>query len=246
MEAILHLDLASIVKTIGYIGIFAIIFAESGLLIGFFLPGDSLLFTAGLLASTKIPNTSQNYLNLWILIGIVFVGAVLGDSVGFTFGYRVGRKLFRRENSRLFKKENLVKAQGFYERHGSKTIVLARFVPIIRTFAPIVAGIGKMNYRTFIVFNVIGGALWAASVPIAGYYLGMFIPNIDKYLIPIIAVIIVVSAIPAALNFLRPRTRKKVSANVKNEDMAQDQAREQKQAQTQVQEAKAEETDPKN
>ena len=208
INAILHLDLVSIIKTIGYIGIFAIIFAESGLLIGFFLPGDSLLFTAGLLASTKIPNTSQNYLNLWILIGIVFVGAVLGDSVGFTFGYRVGRKLFRRENSRLFKKENLVKAQGFYERHGSKAIVLARFVPIIRTFAPIVAGIGKMNYRTFIVFNIIGGALWAASVPMAGYYLGMFIPNIDKYLLPIIAVIIVVSAIPAALNFLRSRTRK--------------------------------------
>ena len=244
MEAILHLDLASIIKTIGYIGIFAIIFAELGLLIGFFLPGDSLLFTAGLLASTKIPNTSQNYLNLWILIGIVFVGAVLGDSVGFTFGYRVGRKLFRRENSRLFNKENLVKAQGFYERHGSKTIVLARFVPIIRTFAPIVAGIGKMNYRTFIAFNVVGGALWAASVPMAGYYLGMFIPNIDKYLLPIIAVIIVVSAIPAALNFLRSRTRKKVSPSVEIKDPTLDQAQEQVQAQ--VQAAKAEETDPKN
>jgi membrane-associated protein len=244
MEAILHLDLASIVKTIGYIGIFAIIFAESGLLIGFFLPGDSLLFTAGLLASTKIPNTSQNYLNLWILIGIVFVGAVLGDSVGFTFGYRVGRKLFRRENSRLFNKENLVKAQGFYERHGSKTIVLARFVPIIRTFAPIVAGIGKMNYRTFIAFNVVGGALWAASVPMAGYYLGMFIPNIDKYLLPIIAIIIVVSAIPAALNFLRSSARKKVSPSVEIKDPTRDQAQEQ--AQAQVQAVKAEETDPKN
>ncbi|MCL5072186.1 MAG: VTT domain-containing protein [Actinobacteria bacterium] len=209
MDAILHLDLVSIIKTVGYIGIFAIIFAESGLLIGFFLPGDSLLFTAGLLASTKIPNTSQNYLNLWILIGIVFAGAVLGDSVGFTFGYRVGRKLFRRENSRLFKKENLVKAQGFYERHGSKTIVLARFLPFIRTFAPIVAGIGKMNYRTFIVFNIVGGALWAASIPMAGYYLGRLIPSIDKYLLPILAVIIVVSAIPAALNFLRSKTRKK-------------------------------------
>jgi membrane-associated protein len=209
MEAILHLDLVAIIKTVGYIGIFAIIFAESGLLIGFFLPGDSLLFTAGLLASTKISGTSQTYLNLWILIGIVFAGAVLGDSVGFTFGYRVGRKLFRRENSRIFKKENLVKAQGFYERHGSKAIVLARFVPIIRTFAPIIAGIGKMNYRTFIAFNVIGGALWSVSVPIIGYYLGKWIPDIDKYLLPIIAVIIIVSAIPAMLNFFRSRTKKK-------------------------------------
>jgi len=211
MEAILHLDLVSIIKTIGYIGIFAIIFAESGLLIGFFLPGDSLLFTAGLLASTKIPNGTQNYLNLWILIGIVFAGAVLGDSVGFTFGFRVGRKLFRRENSRIFKKENLVKAQGFYERHGGKAIILARFVPIIRTFAPIVAGIGKMKYRTFIIFNIVGGVLWAVSVPMAGYYLGRWIPDIDKYLLPIIAVIIVVSAIPAVLNFLRSSKKKKVS-----------------------------------
>ena len=246
MEAILHLDLVSIIKTIGYIGIFAIIFAESGLLIGFFLPGDSLLFTAGLLASTKIPNTSQNYLNLWILIGIVFAGAVLGDSVGFTFGYRIGRKLFRRENSRLFKKENLVKAQGFYERHGGKAIVLARFVPIIRTFAPIVAGIGKMNYRSFIVFNLVGGALWAVSVPMAGYYLGMFIPNIDKFLLPIIAVIIVVSAIPAAFNFLRSSARKKVGPGIEIKDTTQEQAQEQSQSQAQVHAVKAEETDPKN
>ncbi len=252
MEAILHLDLTSIIKTIGYIGIFAIIFAESGLLIGFFLPGDSLLFTAGLLASTKIPNTSQNYLNLWILIGIVFAGAVLGDSVGFTFGFRVGRKLFRRENSRLFKKENLIKAQGFYERHGPKAIVLARFVPIIRTFAPIVAGIGKMNYRTFIVFNVVGGALWAASVPMAGYYLGKLFPklNIDKYLLPIIAVIIVVSAIPAALNFLRSNKKKKEnpSTGIKAKNLIQDSKQDlaQDQTQAQVQAAKAEETDSKN
>lgn len=209
MEAILHLDLVAIIKAVGYIGIFAIIFAESGLLIGFFLPGDSLLFTAGLLASTKISGTTQTYLNLWILIGIVFAGAVLGDSVGFTFGFRVGRRLFKRENSRIFKKENLIKAQGFYERHGSKAIVLARFLPIIRTFAPIVAGIGKMNYRTFISFNIIGGALWAISVPVIGYYLGRWIPDIDKYLLPIIAVIIVVSAIPAVLNFFKSRAKKK-------------------------------------
>lgn len=204
----------TILGAVAYVIIFGIIFAESGLLIGFFLPGDSLLFAAGFLSSAKIPETSQTYLNILILIAIVFVGAVTGDSVGFTFGFRVGRKLFRRENSRFFNKENLIKAQNFYERHGTKTIVLARFIPIIRTFAPIVAGIGKMNYRTFIVFNVIGGALWAAAVPLAGYYLGKVIPNIDKYLLPIIIVIVIVSAIPAILNFLRSRKKKsKVEIN---------------------------------
>lgn len=199
-----------ILGTVVYIVLFVIIFAESGLLIGFFLPGDSLIFTAGFLASVKITNSSQTYLNLWILIAIVFAGAVAGDSVGFTFGFRVGRKLFQRENSRFFNKENLLKAQNFYERHGTKTIVLARFIPIIRTFAPIVAGIGKMNYRTFIAFNVIGGALWSAAVPLAGYYLGTAIPNIDKYLLPIIIVIVIVSAIPVIRDFLRSRKKKDI------------------------------------
>ncbi|MCL4378767.1 MAG: VTT domain-containing protein [Actinobacteria bacterium] len=205
----------TILGAIAYIVIFAIIFAESGLLVGFFLPGDSLLFAAGFLAAAKIPNSSHTYLNIWILIIVTFIGAVSGDSVGFTFGYRVGRKLFQRENSRFFNKENLVRAQGFYERHGTKTIVLARFVPIIRTFAPIVAGIGKMNYKTFIAFNIIGGALWSVAVPLAGYYLGQIIPNIDKYLLPIIVVIVIVSAIPAILNFLRSR-RKKDTGQTRN------------------------------
>jgi membrane-associated protein len=219
MESFLHFLLnpgillqqwVTILGTVAYVVIFGIIFAESGLLIGFFFPGDSLLFAAGFLASAKIPESSQTYLNIWILIAIVFVGAVTGDSVGFTFGFRVGRKLFQRENSRFFNKENLIKAQGFYEKHGTKTIVLARFIPVIRTFAPIVAGIGKMNYRTFIIFNVVGGALWSASVPLAGYYLGRVIPGIDKYLLPIIIVIVVISAIPAMLNFLRSRKKKDI------------------------------------
>jgi membrane-associated protein len=200
----------TILGTVIYIVIFGIIFAESGLFIGFFLPGDSLIFTAGFLASVKIPNSSQTYLNLWLLIAIVFIGAVIGDSVGFTFGFRVGRKLFQRENSRFFNKENLLKTQDFYKRHGSKTIVLARFIAVIRTFAPIVAGIGKMNYKTFIVFNVIGGALWSAIVPLAGYYLGKAIPNVDKYLIPIIVIIIIVSAIPTIINFIRSKKDLKI------------------------------------
>jgi membrane-associated protein len=197
-----------ILGTVAYAVIFGIIFAESGLLIGFFFPGDSLLFAAGFLSSAKIPESSQTYLNIWILIAIVFIGAVTGDSVGFTFGFRVGRKLFQRENSRFFNKENLIKAQNFYERHGTKTIVIARFIPVIRTFAPIVAGIGKMNYRTFIIFNVAGGALWSAAIPLAGYYLGKIIPGIDKYLLPIIIVIVIVSAIPVMRNFLKSRKKK--------------------------------------
>jgi membrane-associated protein len=214
--AILLQQWITILGTLIYIVIFGIIFAESGLFVGFFLPGDSLIFTAGFLTSVKIPNSSQTYLNLWILIAIVFIGAVIGDSVGFTFGFRVGRKLFQRENSRFFNKENLLKTQDFYKRHGSKTIVLARFIAVIRTFAPIVAGIGKMNYKTFIVFNIIGGALWSATVPLAGYYLGKAIPNVDKYLIPIIIVIIIVSAIPTILNFVRSRKQKDLKIETKD------------------------------
>lgn len=211
MEAILHIDYAGLILSLGilaYIVIFGIIFAESGLLIGFFLPGDSLLFTAGFLASQKIAGTSQNYLSIWILMIITFIGAVTGDSVGYSFGHRIGRRIFNKPDSKLFKKENLEKAEKFYEKHGAKTIILARFVPIVRTFAPIVAGVGKMNYKTFISFNVIGGFLWAVIIPLAGYYLGRLIPNVDKYLLPIIALIIVVSAIPAAMEFIKDRRKK--------------------------------------
>lgn len=207
METLLHINLAEILKAvfhtagIGYIIIFAIIFAESGLLIGFFLPGDSLLFTAGLLAS-------QGIISLWILIIVVMAGAILGDTVGYWFGHKAGPMIFKREDSRLFKKENLVRAEKFYERHGAKTIVLARFIPFIRTFAPIVAGVGSMKYKTFLIYNIAGGIAWAVSVPIAGYYLFKYIPNIDKYLLPIIALIIIISAIPALLEFIRSRKKK--------------------------------------
>jgi len=210
MDAILHIDLIEILKTvfhttgIGYIVIFAIIFAESGLLIGFFLPGDSLLFTAGLLAS-------QGIINLWILILVVITGAISGDTVGYWFGHKVGPMIFKREDSRMFKKENLIRAEKFYERHGAKTIVLARFLPFIRTFAPIVAGVGSMKYKTFLIYNIVGGIAWAVSVPVAGYYLFKYIPNIDKYLLPIILVIIIVSAIPAMLEFIRSRKKKRIS-----------------------------------
>ena len=221
MEAILHIDYASMILSLGilaYIVIFGIIFAESGLLIGFFLPGDSLLFTAGFLASQKIAGTNLNYLNLWILIGVTFAGAVIGDSVGYSFGHRIGRRIFTKPDSRLFKKENLEKAENFYEKYGAKTIIIARFVPIIRTFAPIVAGVGKMKYKTFFSFNVIGGALWSLIIPIAGFYLGRLIPGVDKYLLPIVLVIIIVSAIPALLEILRGRKKKTESKIITKEN----------------------------
>ncbi|MBW3556520.1 MAG: VTT domain-containing protein [Actinobacteria bacterium] len=184
----------------GTIGLFAIVFAESGLLFGFFLPGDSLLFTAGLLAS-------QGKLSLPVILVGCFVAAVAGDQVGYAFGNRVGPALFRRPDSRFFKRANLEKAQNFFDRHGSKTIVLARFVPVARTFVPIVAGVGSMTYRTFVTFNVVGGLLWAVGVTLLGYILGETIPDIDKYLLPVIAAIVVASAVPVGVELLRARRR---------------------------------------
>ena len=189
-------ELPELIETIGYIGIFAIVFAESGLLIGFFLPGDSLLFTAGFLASQEILSLPI------LLVGCAFF-AIAGDSVGYAFGRRVGRRLFQRENSTFFKKKYLMAAEAFYEKHGGKAIVLARFVPIVRTFAPIVAGIGEMHYRRFVSFNIIGGLLWAVGVTVAGYFLGSVIPDVDKYLLPILAVIIFVSLLPSIIHVLR-------------------------------------------
>ncbi len=167
-----------------------IIFAESGLFFGFFLPGDSLLFTAGFLAS-------QDILNIWVLLPVFFVAAVLGDSVGYSFGRRVGRRIFNRDDSFFFHKKHIDRAEKFYEKHGKKTIIIARFVPVVRTFAPIVAGIGKMDYSTFLAYNVIGGVLWAIGLTLAGYILGAVIPNLDKYLHIVVGIIIVVSLLPA-------------------------------------------------
>lgn len=192
----MHFDLTEIIKTIGYLGVFSIVFAESGLLFGFFLPGDSLLFTAGFLAS-------QGFFNIAILMILCVVGAIAGDSVGYMFGKRVGKKLFEREDSRFFKKKHLLKAHEFYELHGGKTIILARFIPIVRTFAPIVAGSAEMTYRNFLIFNVIGGTLWAVGLTAMGFALGHVIPEPDKYLLPIIALIIVVSIAPAAIHAWR-------------------------------------------
>lgn len=182
-------------------GVSAIVFAESGLFFGFFLPGDSLLFTAGLLAS-------QGFMSIVPLTLCAFVAAVLGDNVGYWFGHKVGPKIFAREDSLLFKKHHLEQAKAFYEKHGSKTIVLARFVPFVRTFAPIVAGAAQMHYSTFIAFNLLGGLLWAVGLTLLGYFLGN-IPFIKSHYEWVIVLIVLASIIPVALHFVKD-FRKKV------------------------------------
>lgn len=203
------MDLVNLIETVGYVGLFGIVFAESGLLIGFFLPGDSLLFTAGFLAS-------QNILSLPILLVTCFTAAVLGDSVGYTFGHRIGKRLFQREDSIFFHKKNVIKAQKFYEKYGVKTIILARFIPIVRTFAPIVAGIGDMKYSTFVTYNIVGGALWAIGILLAGYFLGNIIPGVDKYLLPIVLLIIIASISPGLIHILKdPDARQDIAGSLK-------------------------------
>ncbi|MBI4224939.1 MAG: VTT domain-containing protein [Candidatus Sungbacteria bacterium] len=201
MESLLHGDLVSFVKFAGLIGIFLVVFAESGLLIGFFLPGDSLLFTAGFLAS-------QGYFGIVPLMILCFLGAVLGDSAGYSFGKRMGRKIFRKEDSFFFHKDHLRKAELFYERHGGKAIVLSRFMPVVRTFAPIVAGVGKMHYRAFLFYNMAGGALWSLGLTGLGYFLGSAIPNVDRYLLPIVGGIILLSITPPLLHVWKNRRGK--------------------------------------
>lgn len=193
-------NLVNLIKAVGLLGVFGIIFSETGLLIGFFLPGDSLLFTAGFLAS-------QGIFNIIVLIVVTFIGAVVGDSVGYAFGKKIGPKIFNKKDSFIFKKENLLKAQSFYEKHGAKTIVLARFVPIVRTFVPIVAGVGEMNYSTFLTYNLIGGGLWTIGICLAGYFLGTLIPNVDKYLLPIILLIIFLSILPPVVEYIKSKRK---------------------------------------
>jgi membrane-associated protein len=190
-ELIKHiLDPLFLIQTLGLFGIFAIIFAETGLFFGFFLPGDSLLFVGGVLAS-------QNILSIWTLALGVFLMAVIGDTVGYSFGYRVGRKFFQHEESTFFKKKYLIQTEQFFAKYGPKAVVLARFVPIVRTFTPILAGIGKMSYRTFISYNIVGGFLWSFILIFLGFFFGQLIPNAEKYILPIVIVIIIVSFIPA-------------------------------------------------
>ena len=201
------IDIEATISAFGILGILAIVFAESGLLIGFFLPGDSLLFTAGFLTQANILQV-----NIHLLVVLLFIAAVLGDSVGYTFGRRVGRKLFTKPNSRLFKQENIQRAEAFYEKHGGKTIILARFIPVVRTFAPVIAGVGHMRYRTFLAYNLIGGLLWTVSITYLGYFLGAWFTSlgldIDQVILPVVAVIILLSISPAIIHLIKDKEQR--------------------------------------
>ncbi len=187
------LDIEALIKTGGYIGITAIVFAESGLLAGFFLPGDSLLFTAGFLAS-------QGYMNIWVLLILTIVAAITGDSTGYFIGKKIGPKIFKKEDSFFFHKDHIEKARTFFEKHGGKSIILARFIPIIRTFTPTLAGVGQMEYRKFLIYNIAGGLLWTCSLIGAGNLLGRTVPDAEKYVFPIILIIIVLSILPTIIH----------------------------------------------
>ncbi len=197
------LDPNTMLDRFGIWGLLLVVFAESGLLIGFFLPGDSLLFTCGLLITAGTLDFP-----LWAAVALICVAAILGDQAGYVFGKKVGPSLFNRPDSRLFKQENVVKAHEFFEKYGPKSLVLARFVPIVRTFTPIVAGVSGMKYRSFITFNVIGGVLWGAGVTLLGSWLG----NIDfvhKNIEAILILIVFVSVVPIIIEFLRARSKAK-------------------------------------
>jgi membrane-associated protein len=193
------LDPNYLIGTLGLFGLLAIVFAESGLLIGFFLPGDSLLFTAGLLVS----GNRLGY-PIWLVCLLVAVAAVIGDQVGYLFGRKAGPALFRRPDSKLFKQENVEKAHAFFEKHGPKSIVLARFVPIVRTFTPIIAGVSRMSYRTFVTYNIIGGTLWGVGVTLLGFWLGQ-IQFVNQNIDLILVAIVLLSVIPIVIEYLRAR-----------------------------------------
>lgn len=196
MESMFGITIATFLQTAGLLGVIGVVFAESGLLIGFFLPGDSLLFTAGFFAS-------QGFFSPLLLLIGCFGAAVVGDNVGYAFGSHTGKKIFNRDHSFFFHKDHIERARLFYEEHGPKTIILARFIPVVRTFAPIIAGVGQMNYRLFLIYNVLGGALWSFCLLGLGYILGFAVPHADQYLTPIILLIVAVSFLPAIIHLCR-------------------------------------------
>ena len=200
-------DLPDLIRWGGYLGLFLIVFSETGLMVGFFLPGDSLLVTAGLLAAV------DHYFNIGILNLVLILAAVAGDSTGYAIGCHAGPKIFNKPDSFLFHRDHLERARKFYEKYGNKTIVLARFVPIVRTFAPTVAGVGRMDYKRFITYNVFGGAGWVLSMTLLGYFLGRSIPNIEKKIHYVVLVVIVLSLLPIVKEILAERKSKKEKKN---------------------------------
>jgi len=195
-------NLPELVQWAGLFGLAAIVFSETGLLIGVFLPGDSLLVTAGLLAA-------RGYLNVYALAPVLTVAAICGNSVGYFIGRATGPRIFNRENSLFFNKKHAIRAHEFYEKYGRKTIVLAQFMPIIRTFAPVVAGVGGMKFRTFITFNIMGAILWIWSMVAIGYFLGSYIPGIDRHIEIVVAIVVFISLLPGLISWYRGRRAKR-------------------------------------
>jgi membrane-associated protein len=193
-------DVEALVRVGGLMALIAIVFVETGLFVGFFLPGDSLLVTAGLFAA-------RGDLGLWSIFLFVSLAAIVGDTVGYTIGARTGPKIFTREDSLLFHKKHLITTKEFYDRYGGVTIIIARFMPIVRTFAPLVAGVGGMEYRRFVFYNVAGGIGWVVSMTSLGYFLGKAVPGIDRHIHVVIAVVIFLSLLPAIIKFARDRWR---------------------------------------
>ncbi|MBX4215401.1 VTT domain-containing protein [Candidatus Parcubacteria bacterium] len=205
----MNIGMIELIEVLGYLGLFIIVLVESGVIFGFFLPGDSLIFTAGLLAS-------QGMFNIWILGALLALGAILGDSIGYWFGRQVGPTLFNREDSWLFHKRHVARTAAFYEKYGPRAIILARFVPIARTFTPVLAGVGKMRYSTFLRYNVLGAIAWGAGVTLLGFFLGSSIPDAERFLMPIILVIIAVSFLPVLWQMrkkVQPRSAKLEARN---------------------------------
>tara|TARA_Y100000114_G_scaffold72489_1_gene66444 strand:- start:62 stop:793 length:732 start_codon:yes stop_codon:yes gene_type:complete len=201
-------DLVNVIIALGIFAVIAVIFAESGLLIGFFLPGDSLLFTAGALYATGIlPGDIP--INIHIFVILLFIAAVAGDSVGYWFGRKVGPRIFKKPDAKIFKQAHIQNAQKFYEKHGGKTIIMARFVPIVRTFAPVVAGAGKMEYKKFLTYNIVGGFLWTFGITYLGYIAGNALIaagiDIDSVILPIVFLIIFISILPPAIHILKDK-----------------------------------------
>jgi membrane-associated protein len=194
-------DVESLVRVGGIVGLTVIVFIETGLLVGFFLPGDSLLVTAGLFAA-------RGDLDVATLLVSLSLAAILGDSVGYNIGARTGPKLFTRPDSLLFNRKHLVTTREFYERHGPFTIVIARFVPILRTFAPVVAGVAAMSYQRFLTYNVLGGVGWVASMILGGYFLGQLVPDIHKHIDKVIVIIIFLSLLPAIIKVAREKFKR--------------------------------------
>jgi membrane-associated protein len=194
-------NLPELVQWAGLFGLAAIIFSETGLLVGVFLPGDSLLVTAGLLAA-------KGYLNVYTLVPVLTAAAICGNSVGYSIGRATGPRIFNRENSLFFNKKHAMRAHEFYEKHGRKTIVLAQFMPIIRTFAPVIAGVGGMKFRTFITFNIMGAVLWIWSMVAIGYFLGSYIPGIDQHIEIVVAIVVFISLLPGLISWYRGRRAK--------------------------------------